>query len=434
MGYIAKVPTKSGVNLTDASVDDNSLWGMKKTLIPLTNEIHDWSQPLEDGPNQLGFDTSYISMSGIQRPPFVFFRDEVIDLPNWNRTEPIKEHVFFWRKNNYETPTGITKITAQGGEGSKVWDSAAYNMIVVNETEKFIDQHLSINGQDKPFFAYVPLGAAHKPHCPPYNYLDGTPIDGTHETAHMDVLAELDKVVGSLIQMLDNRQVLEDTIVVFTSDNGGSDASELYNHFSSGPLRGHKGSVYEGGHRIPLTIRWDNGGIPKGESRTSLIGLNDMFATLCDLAGVEVPAKQALDSVSFANYARDNQNITGLRSSLGVWTYDKVLKKEAIRQGKWKLIHDYQSDKFELYNMKSDKRERRNVFNKNERLKKLGNKMFSNLKKISPCYDKLGYFPVGDMTQNCAWFMENQDRCYQHIEGIYNCRKTCASLADRSSC
>ena len=135
------------------------------------------------------------------------------------------------------------------------WDSSAFNMIIVNETQRFIDNHLgNSDTAEKPFFTYLPLGAAHKPHTPPYHFIDGTPIAGVYPNAHMDILNELDMVVGSVIRILEERNVLNDTIVIFTSDNGGLNGanSEQYGHYTSGPLRKGKGSIYEGGHRIPM--------------------------------------------------------------------------------------------------------------------------------------------------------------------------------------
>lgn len=116
---------------------------------------------MEKGPDDLGFTTSYISMAGIQRPPYVFFRNGQVDLHGWDPSkfyDNIIDHIKYWEPKNHQTPHGITRIKARGGQGSFDWDSSAYNMIIVNETEKFIDQHLLNNVTDQPFFAYVPLG------------------------------------------------------------------------------------------------------------------------------------------------------------------------------------------------------------------------------------------------------------------------------------
>lgn len=80
----------------------------------LLHENHDWSQPITEGPSRLGFDTSYVSIQGIQRPPYVFFRNEYLDVPDvQNLTESVK----YWLPGNYYLPGGISKIIAQGGQG-----------------------------------------------------------------------------------------------------------------------------------------------------------------------------------------------------------------------------------------------------------------------------------------------------------------------------
>ncbi len=264
--------------------------------------------------------------------------------------------------------------------------------------------------------------------------MDGSPVAGVYKDRHLDVLGELDKVIGSLISILDDRQLLQDTIVIFTSDNGGSISSAKHGHDSNGNLRSEKGSIYEGGHRVPMTIRWDKGKIPRNKKRSRVLGLNDIFATLCDLVGIKVPENQAIDSVSFANYIFDESNTTDLRTSLGFWTFDGKLSKSSIRSGKFKLIHDYESNALELYDLNKDIDESNNLANKNKRLKRKARKMLQELKRFGPCYNKSGLFPVGDELRKCKWFKAEPKRCYTFVEGIYNCRKTCAQLFDRNSC
>ena len=110
---------------------------------------------------------------------------------------------------------------------------------------------------------------------------------------------------------------MRDTILIFTSDNGGlsniaTSSETIAGHVSNGPLRGHKADIFEGGHRVPMIIKW-KGHIDKGQSRSHMVGLNDLYATLCDLVGIEVPVGQAQDSVtSFADYIYDGNNTDGL--------------------------------------------------------------------------------------------------------------------------
>jgi len=276
----------------------------------LTEPRHDWSQPLIDGPQDIGFDTSFMTISGIQGAPYAFFRNGYLDI---DPSEAIG-----WEGGWYRMPHGISKIQfgeGSKGEGDKDWDSSAYNMILVNETTKFIENHLDSGGED-PFFAYVAMGAAHIPHSPPDRYLNGDKVAKVYPDRHMDMLLEMDKVVGSLVSLIEDKGLAEDTIIIFASDNGGLGRNRYSTpHDSSGPLRGLKGMIYEGGHRIPMTIRHD-GSFPKNEERSHMVGLNDLYATIADLVGVPVPNLSAQDSVSFANYIFSELNTNGLREEL----------------------------------------------------------------------------------------------------------------------
>jgi len=327
----------------------NGLQGDPKKM--LSNNKHDFKLPIQQGAKSVGFESSLISMSGIQGPPYSFFRNDFID------TNPIK----YWDLGSYDVPFGKSKII-RPGEGAKDWDSTVYNMILVNETNHFLDRHMRKRPND-PFFAYVALGAAHIPHTPPNFFLNGDPIANQYGTAHMDMLSEIDMTLGALTKGLKDRGLLENTIIIFTSDNGGlnpkTTGSDKYNHHSSSKLRGYKASPYEGGHRVPFIMRYD-GVIPAGEKEDSLIGLNDVFATLCDMAGIQVPSGQAHDSMSFADLIIPGSLKRDRRESLGLWRF-KTNKKdpmwETLVTPKFKLIH-YENATVELYDLKNDLEEK----------------------------------------------------------------------------
>lgn len=211
----------------------------------LTAPTHDWTQGLIDGPNDIGFDTSVMTVGGIQQDPYVFFKDGFLTI------DPAD--AIYWKSGRYQLPNGVSKINRGAkfeGEGAVDWDSTTFNMILVNETTTFIENHLETKADD-PFFAYVALGAVHTPHSPPYHYLDGSNVSYVYDTRHMDLLGEMDKVVGSLVSLIENKNIAEDTIIIFASDNGGLAGKQgtnpnLYGHASSGPLRSSKASIYEG--------------------------------------------------------------------------------------------------------------------------------------------------------------------------------------------
>ena len=133
----------------------------------LTDPRHDWTLPIIDGPQDIGFDHSIITTGGIQEAPYSFFRNGFL-------TTNIMSDVQYWNPGSYQTPIGESVIN-RAGEGDVSWDSSAYNMILVNETSAFIDRHLRDREKD-PFFAYIALDSVHVPHSPPNHYLNGAPI------------------------------------------------------------------------------------------------------------------------------------------------------------------------------------------------------------------------------------------------------------------
>lgn len=237
----------------------------------------------------------------------------------------------------------------------------------------------------------------------------------------MDVLKEMDKVVGSVLDVLKDEDILRNTIVVFASDNGGINTSFKFGHFSNRFLRGQKGSIHEGGHRIPLMIRWDDGPIPSGQKKPYLVGLNDLFTTLCDLVEIEVPDGQAVDSVSFAGRLIENKP-NGPRLYLGTWRYiGSDHTHSALRKGPMKLIYSHKNKSTELYDLSKDLWEKRDI---SKKYPKLVEEMKAHLRRIGPCFDRSGRFRSNFVS--CLWFRKNKKRCDMNYDAQIRCGKTCA--------
>lgn len=382
----------------------------------------DWTFPVMQGPNDVGFDYSYYTSGGIQEAPYSFFRNGFLE------TDP--SNIVFWPEGNYEMEHGLSAIS-RDGEGDPNWDSTAYNMILVNETNAFLDFHME-NRKDDPFFAYVALGSVHIPHSPPRQYLDGSPVAGENMNLHLDMLFEMDKVIGSLVDSIEQRGLANDTIIIFASDNGGINARSYANR----KLRGHKGTIYEGGHRIPLIMRYD-GHFPKADNRTThFVGLNDLYATLAELANITIPEKSAQDSVSFANYLYSEDNSAGLRDHIGVWRYKKaetgrVLDSETLLYKDLKIIKKYRPKmQLELYDLNQDLGEKNNQIDNTEHQKTVQH-MLKMLERIGPCPidvpHKFTLTSGNEMGQvvDCDWFARNKHQCSRHIEGELNCNSVC---------
>lgn len=147
--------------------------------------------------------------------------------------------------------------------------------------------------RDRPFFLYLPYNAPHSPYLVPDEELEpylkaGLPLQ---EARIYGMITRIDANVGRLLQAIDEQGLRDDTVVLFLTDNGG------VSRFFKAGLRGNKASVYEGGIRVPLLVRWP-GRAPAGATVGAMAHVTDLFPTLCDLIGAEVPADRPIDGRS----------------------------------------------------------------------------------------------------------------------------------------
>ena len=311
----------------------------------------DFSRKWKDGPSDLGFEFSYSLPQGIQGPPYIAFRNGMLD--------GAPEDLIEWEPGSYGNSVIPTK-----GFGLKQWDSSTAGPDLIREATGFIDRHVEA-GTGKPFFMHYCTESCHVPHTPPKT-LAGKTIRGKAGDAHLDMLLEADIQLGMLIAHLKAHEILENTLILFTSDNGGlargKPGHKLLGHNSNAPLRGSKATIWEGGHRVPLIARWGDGtptGSPITPAATSsaLVGLQDIFATLAELTGQTLKAEQGLDSQSFVP-ALLQQNPTHLRHELLVQANDgdgwgqKLAK--GFREDQWKLIATKDRKPLHLFNLNED--------------------------------------------------------------------------------
>ena len=181
-----------------------------------------------------------------------------------------------------------------------------------------------------------------------------------NNAAYAAMVEHMDENVGRLLRRLDELKLSDHTIVVWTSDNGGKGSVT-----SNLPLRGMKHNLYEGGVRVPTILRWP-GKIGAGaHSATPLIS-NDFYPTLLDLAGCPGQPRQHVDGVSFKAVC------LGKRKSLDrkaiYWHYPHSRQEAAVREGRYKLLHRFEKDRVELYDLQTDIGERRNLSEKRPEL------------------------------------------------------------------
>ncbi|MDX2036283.1 MAG: arylsulfatase [Isosphaeraceae bacterium] len=183
----------------------------------------------------------------------------------------------------------------------------------------------------KPFFLYLPLSAPHTPIVPSKDWKGRSGLGD-----YGDFVMETDWAVGEVLASLEDAGVANDTLVVFTSDNGCSPAAdttalEKQGHFASAGFRGYKADVWDGGHRVPFIVRWP--GVVKPDSRSDrLICLTDMLATFADIVGAKLPAAAGEDSVSFLPELLGKPG-----AGRAAVVHHSIEGRFAIRDGKWKL-------------------------------------------------------------------------------------------------
>lgn len=200
-------------------------------------------------------------------------------------------------------------------------------------TRKAVEYIDSRAGKDKPFFLYLPLGSPHNPIVPGPEWQGKSGLG-----SHADFVMQTDNVMVEVSKALERHGLTDDTLVIFTSDNGtsssaGIDKLEAQGHFPSAHLRGSKADLWDGGHRIPFIVRWP-GKVEPGSQSDQLICLTDLLATTANMLGTKLPAGSGEDSVTFLP-ALSGKKIRSTRHGV---IHHSISGHFAYRQGKWKLL------------------------------------------------------------------------------------------------
>jgi arylsulfatase A-like enzyme len=229
----------------------------------------------------------------------------------------------------------------------------------------FIDRN-----KDKPFFLYLPHFGVHAPHeAKPElvaRFKDKPAVGGHHDPTYAAMIASVDESVGRVVAKIDELGLAENTLIIFSSDNGGVGGYRSIGLSKEGitdnaPLRGGKGSLYEGGIREPYIFRW-KGTIAAGRTEETPIHAVDLYPTLLVLTGAKPPEAQTLDGVSYAELLKHPEqplhreaifwHFPGyLGAGRGEW---RTLPVGVVRAGDWKLIENFEDGRLELYNLAAD--------------------------------------------------------------------------------
>jgi arylsulfatase A-like enzyme len=250
--------------------------------------------------------------------------------------------------------------------------------VIVDEAIGFLERH-----RGDPFLVNVWLNDTHATLDPdekqlePYRHLMPVGLEGVHAGAnaiYYAVVSEADRQIGRLLRRLDEMGLAENTVVIFSADNGPEDiAIRNASHSgvgSAGPFRGRKRSLYEGGIRVPFVLSWPQAGATLGtvDDDTPLCAV-DLLPTFCSLAGIDLPDGLSLDGEDMSSALR---GVPCRRTTPLMWewrfhVYGHCLHRSpmlAIRQGDWKLLLNPSQDRVELYDIPNDPMELNNQADK----------------------------------------------------------------------
>ncbi len=324
----------------------------------LKNVLDLSAQPLEPGPRSMGFDYHFAVPNNIDWLPKVYVENESIWGLRSKGKNPYGKSFYKGRQyHGYDAPQRVAKeVTQDLSDSARKW-------ILKTVEEK----------PDNPFFLYFAPVAVHHPISPSDEFI-GTSGIGPYG----DFIHDLDNSVGDIVQALETAGVLENTLLIFTSDNGGDfcpeeqEAREL-GFKNNGDIKGDKHLIWQGGFKVPFIVRWP-GKISAGSESDRMINVVDIYSTIQELLSGNVlpPTKTAVDSFSFYPTLLGKASKKDVRSTM---VLNDVAGTHAIRSGDWKYIENdpkrpqnaAQKKKFpnrfkpELYNLKKDPAETENV-------------------------------------------------------------------------
>ncbi len=312
----------------------------------------DFTKKISHSPNDLGFDYAFGHSGSLDMPPYVYVENEITtdkvdsigsspSINNWNRDGPIADNFIF----DEVTPHFFEKAADFISESSK---------------------------KNKPFFLYLPIPAPHAPIVPTSEWVGKSGLN-----LYADFVMQMDHHVGELVSKIDELGITENTMIVFTSDNGcwwiaDFDFLESKGHSPSGIFRGEKADIFEGGHRVPFIVKWPKK-IKKGSVSDETICTTDFYATCADIVAMKMQDNEGEDSFSMVplfdqstaqNFKREN---TIHHSGQGYFSirkdnYKFIFFKGGGGYGNREVKNLDELPKFQLYDLEKDPAETNNLY------------------------------------------------------------------------
>lgn len=280
----------------------------------------DFTQPAKNGPNSVGFDYYFGISASLDMVPYCFIENDRVT------AQPTEDR-------ELEMVQGETKRYTRKGPAAPGFTGYEVLPTFIDKAVGYIGEKAAESKSGKPFFIYLPLTSPHTPILPNPEWRGKSGLN-----QYGDFVMETDAAVGRVLKALDDQGLAENTVVVFTSDNGCSPSADYptlleKGHNPSGKLRGHKADIYDGGHRVPFLVRWP-AKIKAAQTTAQLTCLTDFFATAAAITGANIPADSAEDSFSFLPALMGETSPADARNTL---VHHSIQGHFAIREGKWKL-------------------------------------------------------------------------------------------------
>ena len=309
----------------------------------------DWTQPITDMPLDKGFDYFYGIPASLNFGVLAWFEGRYAAVPPTLFTSKKKNerHVDYRIQPPYTDPDEARKNEFE------IAPDFIDNQCLTRFTDKGIDwmtARVPDAKDGKPFFLYLPFTSPHYPVCPLPEF------HGQGEAgAYGEFVIETDFHIGRILSFLDAADLDENTLILFSSDNGPENSWSTrikeFGHDSRGGHRGGKRSVYEGGHRVPLIARWPAGIVKPGRRWNGVVGQTDFLATFAEILGVSLPDDAGEDSISFNHVLRDPAS---QRVRVPLICHGETGHRYSVIAGHWKLVAPSGNSDFELYDLSKD--------------------------------------------------------------------------------
>ncbi|MBI9057344.1 MAG: arylsulfatase [Labilibaculum sp.] len=350
-----------------------------KWHLGLGTGVNDWNKRVTPGPNEVGFDYAYIMAATQDRVPTVYIDNGYVDGLDPNdpieinyaenfegqptgKDNPELLRMKWHHGHNSSIVNGIPRIGyMKGGESAKWVDEDMADHFLA-KAQKYVKDH-----KEKPFFLYYAMQQPHVPRTPNQRFVGKSSLG-----PRGDVIVEADWCLGEFMKTLEEEGILDNTLIVFSSDNGPvlndgyfDDAVEkLGDHKPAGPLRGGKYSLFEAGVRVPFITYWKGKIQPKVSD--ALVCQVDLFTSIANLVGSELAVNDS-ENILEAFMGTKDQG----REDLVI----EATTRTAYRNGDWLMIPPYKGDKvldevnieignsdeFQLYNLKEDVGQQENL-------------------------------------------------------------------------